>query len=648
MRKIAPVLCALFILASAGDDVGLVIIREIQPVSGTDWLILETDDIAASAATSLGELLADIPGVWVNDSGTPGGLVTASIRGSAADQVLVLVDGIPLNQAANGVADLSAIPLSELERIEIRRGVAGSHYGGGAVGGVVNLVTRAAVESNGELSVGLGSAGERRYSLALGSGFGRELTLSARGWIGLHDGWRDNSAVEEKGLSASATLDLRGHTLRVGYTLSAKDQGLPGPRPAEGEIPEFGSDDATSLYDSQSDDSQGVTLNYHGRVGGVTLHADLGWRDSGLDYLSRYRSYYVTEDAYDYRTTDYYGSAWGRFSPFEPVELEIGADYRSSRLEAKADSTVWSADPFYPDDPGVTTTTRWHPEVDDLGGWLEARAGLGLISADAAVRADYHGAFGTRLTGDAGLDADLEELRLRVSAGTAFRPPTLNDLYWPTGGNPDLRPEEAWEVRGGFDWEPDDAPAIYGNIFYRETTDLISWQPDETGLWWTPQNVDSQTVMGADVEVVLGPVSAFYTFTDATQHCAEVVYSDWMTGETRTATVERRAAFLPRHQLSLSYDAGVVKLTARWTGDRTAYYPDYSDAPRVTMTEKVIPAVWSFDARAEYELTHGFRFFAALENLTDADAPTAFGNTADDRDYPRAPRRFTLGAEMLF
>jgi vitamin B12 transporter len=648
VRKIAPVLFTLLILAPAGADVGLVIIREIQPVSGTDWLVLETGDIAASGATTLGELLADVPGFFINDSGTPGGLVTASVRGAAANQVLVLVDGVPLNQATTGVADLSTVPLSELERIEIRRGVASSHYGGGAVGGVVNLVTKTATEANGALSVAVGSVGERRYSLALGGGVGSELTLSARGWLAEHDGWRENSAVEEKGLRAAASLDLRGHTLRADYTLTAKDQGLPGPRPPEGETPEFGSGDVTSLFDSQGDTAQSVTLNYHGRIGTVTLHADLGWRDSGLDYFTRYRSYYVTEEDYSYRTSDYYGSVWSRFIPFEPVELEVGADYRASRLEARVDSTVWSGGSSRPDDPGVTTATEWSPEVDDLGVWLEARAELGAVSADAGVRADYHDAFGTRVTGDAGLDAVLDTLRLRVSGGTAFRAPTLNDLYWPTGGNPDLRPEEAWEAGGGFDWEPEDAPALTGNLFYRETTDLVSWQPDETGLWWSPQNVDSQTVLGADLRVSFWSLSAAYTFTDATQRQREVVYSDWMTGEVRTATVERRAAYLPRHQLTLGYDAGLVKLTARWTGDRVAYYPDYSDPPRVTMTEKVIPSVWSFDVRAEYELARGFRFFAAVENLTDADAPAAFGNTADDRDYPRAPRRFTLGAEMVF
>ena len=242
--------------------------------------------------------------------------------------------------------------------------------------------------------------------------------------------------------------------------------------------------------------------------------------------------------------------------------------------------------------------------------------------------------------------------RLPASAlspsGTAFRPPTLNDLYWPTGGNPELRPEEAWEAELGFIWEAPDLPGLTGELYYRETTDLIAWQPDETGLFWSPQNVDSQTVLGATAGLAFGSFTVGYTYTDARQRRSEVVYSDWATGELRTAMVERRAAFLPRHQFSLGYDAGFVQLLARWIGERAAYYPDYSGAPEVGMREKVIGPAWVFDVRAQYELTRGFRFFAAVENLTDAEAPAAFGNTADDRDYPRAPRRFTIGAEMAF
>ncbi|MCK4594678.1 TonB-dependent receptor plug domain-containing protein, partial [bacterium] len=95
MRKIAPTLFAILCLALVVNAYGdLVIIREIQPVSEINWIILEEDDILASNATSLGELLRDTPGVWINHAGTPGGLNTLSIRGAASNQVLVLIDGI--------------------------------------------------------------------------------------------------------------------------------------------------------------------------------------------------------------------------------------------------------------------------------------------------------------------------------------------------------------------------------------------------------------------------------------------------------------------------------------------------------------------------------------------------------------------------
>jgi vitamin B12 transporter len=642
-----PALVLLLSVVTYGYD-ELVIIREIRPVAELDWLVLEEGDLQASNATTLGELLADVPGMWINESGTPGGLTTASIRASAASQVLVLVDGVPVNQATNGVADLSSFPLAELERVEIRRGTAGSHYGGSAVGGVVNLVTKLGVEATGDFTVGLGSAGERRYSLALGHGFDPALTVSARGWLAEHDGWRDNSATEEAGLRVGAAVELRGHTIRASYTLWTKEQGLPGPHPAEGTAPEFGSQESTSLHDDQAEDAQSATLNYHGYLGPVLLHADLGWREHTLDHFARYRSVYVTEDESTYVTTDYYGSVWSRFSLFEPVELEVGLDYRLSRLDARVDSTVWSSDPFDPDDPGVTSTTEWNPETDDVGGWLEAQAVLGVFSVNACGRVDDHGAFGTRFTADGGVAAVLDGVRFHLSGGTAFRPPTLNDLYWPAGGNEDLRPEEAWEAALGFAWETPVEPTIYGDLFYRETTDLIAWQPDETGLFWSPENVDSQAVFGATAGFLAGPFRAAYTYTDARQRKSEVVYSDWMTGEVRTDMIERRAAYLPAHQVSLGFDVGVINLLARWVGDRAAYYPDYSGAPEVTVTEKILPAVWTFDARAEYELARGFSFFAAVENLSDADVPAAFGNTADDRDYPRQPRRFTLGVEMAF
>lgn len=89
----------------------------------------------------LAELAATAPGVLLRDSGGLGQAKTLSLRGSAPNGVLVLLDGIPLN-GAGGNVDLSLVPAAIVERLEVLRGGAGARYGSGGLGGVVNVVTR--------------------------------------------------------------------------------------------------------------------------------------------------------------------------------------------------------------------------------------------------------------------------------------------------------------------------------------------------------------------------------------------------------------------------------------------------------------------------------------------------------------------------
>lgn len=93
-----------------------------------------------TAARSVGEALERVPGIDVRFQGGQGQLATAQLRGARANQVLVLIDGQPV---APGVAvDLSLIPLPSVERVEILRGPEAARFGAGAVGGVLNFVTR--------------------------------------------------------------------------------------------------------------------------------------------------------------------------------------------------------------------------------------------------------------------------------------------------------------------------------------------------------------------------------------------------------------------------------------------------------------------------------------------------------------------------
>ena len=93
---------------------------------------------------TVAELVSTAPGVAVNQYGGLGQLATVSIRGSTADQVQVFLDGLPLNPGAGGGVDLSRIPRTWIERVEVVRGAEGARYGTGTLGGVLNIVTHPA------------------------------------------------------------------------------------------------------------------------------------------------------------------------------------------------------------------------------------------------------------------------------------------------------------------------------------------------------------------------------------------------------------------------------------------------------------------------------------------------------------------------
>ncbi len=143
--------------------------------------LIRPDDPTLAPGADLGDALGGVPGVRVRRLGGLGDYSTATIRGSTARQVEVFLDGIPLNPDGLGVVNLSELPLTGLDRVEVYRGNAPAWLGASAMGGVIHLVTSGAdlprprlLASYGSLltrkvhasmSTRLGSFGEARVSV---------------------------------------------------------------------------------------------------------------------------------------------------------------------------------------------------------------------------------------------------------------------------------------------------------------------------------------------------------------------------------------------------------------------------------------------------------------------------------------------------
>jgi len=144
----APAL-GLMALAQTAPERDTVVIQglrleQTEAEAGTAVAVVTADDIGRRALSTGGDAVAIVPGVTVSQSGSFGGVSYARIRGNAAGQTLVLVDGVPVNDVSSpgGGFDFSTFDLADVDRIEVLRGPQSTLWGSDAIGGVISVVTQ--------------------------------------------------------------------------------------------------------------------------------------------------------------------------------------------------------------------------------------------------------------------------------------------------------------------------------------------------------------------------------------------------------------------------------------------------------------------------------------------------------------------------
>lgn len=109
---------------------------------GSSVSVVTSEDLTNQQIRNAGDALRSLPGVSVSRSGSIAAQTQVRIRGAEGNHTLVLIDGIVANQPGTGEFDFSNLPADQIERIEVIRGAQSSLYGSGAIGGVVNIVTK--------------------------------------------------------------------------------------------------------------------------------------------------------------------------------------------------------------------------------------------------------------------------------------------------------------------------------------------------------------------------------------------------------------------------------------------------------------------------------------------------------------------------
>ena len=497
--------------------------------------VIDRQTMDTRGYTTLPQALEAVPGLHVVQSGGQGGNASVFIRGTNSNNVLVLRDGVPLNDPSdpNGAYNFGVDTLADIDRIEVVRGPMSGLYGSGAIGGVINLITRQG--SGGPHATAEAFAGLPQAAFAAGSLYGAEGMVDY------------NLAVESRsqiGFDATPQRESVYTGERDGYRSQLITLNL-GVTPIEGtrfygflryRSSVFGLDELGSpAFDAP--DYTGRDSNFTGRVGVTSKLFDGKW-ETGLSVaqINTYRNYSELLEPADPNATSgltkYEGRRtailWsntvhpGDLGPAKASALTFGVEHR-------LDGVTSSLDQGFGGFPYVSTTVA-------SGNYTGANAGLqttlwNRLTASAAVREEVATYGGNAFTGRLGGVLAVPEIwsRLKASWGTAFLAPSLFQLFGVDSygfvGNPNLQPErsQGWETG----WAVDvpalgrrDAASVEVTYFANQITNLIQvvYAPDYSSS--TTENVASARTSGVEASMTLRPgdwgeAVLSWTYTDA-------------------------------------------------------------------------------------------------------------------------------------
>ena len=404
---------------------------------GASVTVVPGDDVPKYHFETVEDVLRNVPGVDIRRAGSLGKLSNISIRGANANQVQVLVDGVRVKSPTTGQADLSDISPDLIERIEVIRGPQSTLYGADAIGGVVNIITK---------------KGKGLFSATAEGGAGNYDTYTGRGWFSgtysLLNYSGSISHLESNGQFQNDSSDKNAVNLRLGVSL-----------PWE-----------TSL---------GFTLRWVRNETGlpvkfVSTSVPPLPEEPIIDRNNRQISETLVM------------ALTGHTKPFEWWEVDLrGGRYQNKTafidLPDPADEC-----PFPPCEfPGRFDVERWEAELVNhfhVGKWSTSSIGLEYRTDDgvaqgstpfeasshtksaffqqtfrfwdrlfmsAGFRVEDNSVFGTNWTERGSLAYLIREWGTKIhgGAGSGFRAPTVNDLFFPGFSDPTLKPET------GFSWD---------------------------------------------------------------------------------------------------------------------------------------------------------------------------------------------------
>lgn len=560
--------------------------------------IITREEIQRQNPRSVMQLLQNVAGLYVENSGSRGGVGAVYLRGAESNYTLVMIDGVSVNDPTNsrgGAYDFSLLNINNVEKIEIVKGPVSFVYGSAAMAGVINIVTRKNLpEPKTTMKVELGSSGFANVNVSSG-------VVSENAEVSVLASYeKDGEQVEgreynAKAVSMAGALDYSAAT-EISFNARYQDSS------AETFPEASGGDTYSVLRELDQRDSQqqqlGVSLKH--QIGSEQfLQVDASYSKMEEDYTSPGVDTFIpiNESDSDYERQSI--SAQYRFQPAKLVQTSVGVV--AEREEGDSRGKI--------DFGGFVLPTQFKLERDVHAIFTESQyQPVENIVWSIGVRADKPNEFDTEMSPHIGVSYTHTATQYALNWGKGFKLPSFFALAHPLVGNPDFGPETNENYDFSVKHKLTEQTSVKATIFQSQYFDLIDF--GDSGVLVSRDEVN---INGIELGISSGLLENVFLNANFSALDMDIKNSEEMLSKRPKRSGGVRLNWKATHRVNIFVGANYI-----------GEVRDFS----FPTGERVLSAYTRVDTSVQWRIMDGLDGLLAIDNLLDKKYDESVGMEA--------------------
>ena len=423
-------------------------------------IVIDQSDIELSGVNNIAELLSFYNGINISTNGGPGQLTSIFVQGSNSNQVLILVDGVTINDSATGIAAIQNIHPDMIERIEIVKSPRAALYGSNAVGGVINIFTKRGSDGT---TLGFKYGSDKTQITNIST-----VSKTTNGKVGLHfndydtDGFpsKEASTINSKHNNRSINGFYDGQWDKAIIKVSILDS--------------RGTTDYLDFFASPvSQDFNNTTFSFN-----VNQEKNEAW-NSNINFG-------LSKDLLDQNNSN-------DFNYSKNFILEWRNNFRLNKNNELLTGITLENEQFDASNYGLNIHTSLNNKAFFLENIFSNEKNQFLVAIRLNDKEDIDDKISWNLEYGHHIGPNT---RLLLNAGKAFRNPSSFDLYG-FGGNNLLRPEYSEKISLGLSYQPNSSTNIDLHYFDNRVKDLVAFNYIDFKLY----NIERSKTSGIDLHL---------------------------------------------------------------------------------------------------------------------------------------------------